>query len=117
MGFDLVPPAFTQDITKGCVLQHLPGDTAKGAPASRFRAGNVPPITPADELFRLEATTVFVSDAPPEEVGNAVLDFLSQDDDVVVSKVSPAKFSLKASSWSRLGACGFKVRVYTQCYT
>lgn len=79
----------------------------------RFQAGDVPPATPTDEFFSLQATTVTVSRAtPPDQIGNVILDFLSQSIEATVTKVRRPKYAIKATCFNNFGTCEAKIRVW-----
>lgn len=77
-----------------------------------FQACFAPPAPPSSQHFRLEATTVSVDGGPPHEIANRVLDFLRSQVVASITKVRPAKYTVRADVFQDGAACALKVRVY-----
>lgn len=80
--------------------------------SARFSRGSGAPPLPSDDLFELLPTTVFVQKVSAERVGNALLDFFSQEIEASITEVNISKFKVRASACVPFGSCGLKVRVY-----
>mmetsp|Transcript_35818 Transcript_35818/g.83317 ORF Transcript_35818/g.83317 Transcript_35818/m.83317 type:complete len:442 (+) Transcript_35818:93-1418(+) len=80
----------------------------------RFLEGDVPPSTPSDPYFKFEATTVHMSSSQPWDIGNNLLDFLISKLVASITKVSRAKFAIKADLFVECSMCTVKVRTYKE---
>jgi hypothetical protein len=79
----------------------------------RFTGGDIPLEAPKDSFFQFEITTFFVITDMPHDIGNMILDFLS--DKVASSLVKPVnhrKFAFKADVFEQYIMATIKVRVY-----
>lgn len=80
----------------------------------RFHPGVLPPSPPNSKHFSLEPTTLILESTTPHEIGNSILDFFgSQRLHVAsVTKVRPAKYTVRADVLEDGAMCSMKVRIY-----
>jgi len=85
------------------------------APESEiFQAQHVPPSPPSSEHFFFVPTTLFLKDCCPQEIGNSLLEFFRSQVVASITKVTTAKYAVKAEVFVDGSSCMMKVRVYTQ---
>lgn len=76
--------------------------------------GVVPPELPADPLFQLEATAIYLANSNAHAVWHDLLEFFDGHVTASVTKMSPNKFALKADLYSEEHTmCSLKTRIYT----
>lgn len=98
---------------RGGPAAHSATASGLGGDPPSFRPEHQPPALPADPLFRLEATTVWVrTTTPAHRVANAVLDAMRERAVIVSTKVRHGKFAVKAELLVDGLACCVKVRIY-----
>mmetsp|Transcript_85774 Transcript_85774/g.135473 ORF Transcript_85774/g.135473 Transcript_85774/m.135473 type:complete len:408 (-) Transcript_85774:155-1378(-) len=88
-------------------------DSLKTTATRRFTQADFPLEAPKDSFFQFEITTLFVITDMPHEIGNLLLDFLT--DKVASSLVKPVnhrKFAFKADVFEQYIMATIKVRVY-----
>jgi len=79
----------------------------------RFQATDVPPGVPLNVCFRLQPTTYWLRSVDAHVVLNMLLDFLTATVTTTITKVSYAKFSIKANICMDGGECAVKLRMYS----
>lgn len=80
-----------------------------------FLASHVVPTSPEDDFFHLTATTLFFETYVPHKIANYLLDVCNLEDEIVatvVTKITPAKYAIKADVFCSTGMCAVKMRMY-----
>lgn len=84
------------------------------ASTKRFTEENRPPHVPAASFFQLTLTTLRVLTSMPHEIGNILLDFLTNQVASTLSKVNHNKFSIKGDVFENFSMCTMKVKVFQE---
>ena len=75
--------------------------------------GSVPPILPEDPMFKLEATTIYISREQGFAVGIELLKFLAMQTTSLLRKVRWAKYAVTADVFDESGIhARIKFRIY-----
>uniref|UniRef100_A0A7S4UWC9 Uncharacterized protein n=1 Tax=Alexandrium monilatum TaxID=311494 RepID=A0A7S4UWC9_9DINO len=118
-----ISPGTQADLLRGSldlckVLGKAPDCPSKASciPADneRFTEANIPPDTPSDRFFKLEATTLHLSSRAPWDIGNDLLDFLNTRVVSSITKVNRQKFTVKADVFIEASSCALKARAYRE---
>jgi serine/threonine protein kinase len=81
----------------------------------RFQPVHSPPTPPPSNNFFYDGTTVFIESDQPHEIGNSVLDYLTSQYNVCITKVTPNKCCFKADVFvDGVVACTMKVRIHSR---
>lgn len=108
----LEPPPFGNEL----LSKHVGYSSTLDSKVSteRFEQGDIPPAAPTDPFFKLEVTTLYATSPVPHEIGNNLLNFLSDQVVSTVMKVRRQKYSIKADVFVDGMMCTLKIRVYSQ---
>lgn len=89
-------------------------DAARIETFHRFSKSDRPPAIPMDPFFKLEKTTVILTDTEPCYIGNSLLDSIGGTIPGRMVKVNVAKFAIKAEVDIYPAPCSLKIRLYSQ---
>lgn len=78
-----------------------------------FQAHHVPPSPPSSQHFFFVPTTLFLKNGCPQEIGNSLLEFFRSQVVASITKVTTAKYAIKAEVFVDGSSCMMKVRMYT----
>mmetsp|Transcript_86819 Transcript_86819/g.202048 ORF Transcript_86819/g.202048 Transcript_86819/m.202048 type:complete len:485 (+) Transcript_86819:197-1651(+) len=121
--FDILPSSFDQPHElrgkeAGRTTRTSQPTTCQSPVLRRFTETDRPPVMPEDPLFQLNNTTLRIHSNASFQVGNLVLDFLTNKLKSQIKKVNPQKFSVKAEIFVDGASCVLKIRTYeVKCET
>jgi len=81
--------------------------------STRFQATDVPPGIPSNVGFQLQPMTYWLRGADAHVIANMMLDFLTAKATTTITKVNPAKFSIKVNICIDGSECVAKLRMYS----
>jgi len=81
--------------------------------STRFQATDAPPGIPSNVGFQLQPMTYWLRGADAYVIANMMLDFLTAKATTTITKVNPAKFSIKVNICIDGSECVAKLRMYS----